>query len=245
MNISRRVLQLLTVALLAFTLSATACISNSTSEVNTNTEQTQNRGKFYDMVTDQWYTRSANDGLYPITRVRKLIYEDLMYMTQSELRLMRNEIYARHGYIFSSADLREHFGRQSWYYPTSKNVTLNSVEQYNVNFIKQYEDGVKQVAQAQSKFFDEVTCRWYTSQPNDGLFPITRVRKLIYEDIMYLSPQELRIMRNEIYARHGYIFSSDDLRQYFGRQSWYHPTTKNVTLSSIEQYNANFIKQYE
>jgi|GEM_PF-3497730 hypothetical protein len=38
--------------------------------------------------------------------------------------------------------------------------------------------------------------------------------------------KELRILRNEIYARHGRIFDSKDLRDFFGTCGWYHPTTK-------------------
>ena len=34
---------------------------------------------------------------------------------------------------------------------------------------------------------------------------------------------ELEIMRNEIYARHGWVFNRRDLQDYFGRQSWYQP----------------------
>lgn len=38
--------------------------------------------------------------------------------------------------------------------------------------------------------------------------------------------KELRILRNEIYARHGRIFESKDLKDHFGRCDWYHPTKK-------------------
>lgn len=82
------------------------------------------------------------------------------------------------------------------------------------------------------------------SQPA-GLYPFTSQRKVTYDDIAYLSSSELRIMRNEIYARHGYIFKSKDLRNYFLSQGWYEPMTYDVVLSTIEQYNVNFIRQYE
>lgn len=79
----------------------------------------------------------------------------------------------------------------------------------------------------------------------DGYYHITGSRKLTYNDIQGLSTSELRIMRNEIYARHGYIFQDDMLRNYFSQKEWYAPKTKNVSLSSIEQYNVLFIKGYE
>lgn len=86
-----------------------------------------------------------------------------------------------------------------------------------------------------------------TSHLPAGVYPFTSQRKVTYDDIAHLSARELRIMRNEIYARHGYIFNSKDLRNYFLNQGWYVPVSTDVEqeLSAIERYNVNFIKQYE
>jgi hypothetical protein len=78
-----------------------------------------------------------------------------------------------------------------------------------------------------------------------GRYPYTSQRKVVINDVAFMSNADLRIMRNEIYARHGYIFKSKDLRNYFLSQGWYEPMTYDVVLSTIEQYNVNFIKQYE
>ena len=58
-----------------------------------------------------------------------------------ELRLMRNEILARHGYRFSSPDLREWFEELDWYKPVddNKSIKLNIIEQTNVQLIKSEE----------------------------------------------------------------------------------------------------------
>ena len=45
-------------------------------------------------------------------------YDDLQDKTTAELRLLRNEIPARHGYIFKSQDLKEYFSKQQWYAPS-------------------------------------------------------------------------------------------------------------------------------
>lgn len=97
--------------------------------------------RLYDPVTEQWFECSADDGLYPLTRLRLLQPVDIEGMTRDELRLMRNEIYARHGYIFSSRDLQEHFLAQPWYSPRSRDVEaeLSEIERRNVLFIKKYE----------------------------------------------------------------------------------------------------------
>ncbi|MDO8734549.1 MAG: YARHG domain-containing protein, partial [Elusimicrobiota bacterium] len=44
-------------------------------------------------------------------------YSDLKNMTRDDLRNLRNEIYARHGYIFKSEDLSVYFRSKEWYIP--------------------------------------------------------------------------------------------------------------------------------
>lgn len=74
-----------------------------------------------------------------------------------------------------------------------------------------------------------------------------RERKMTYDDVKDKSAEELRLMRNYIFARRGYIFESEDLKEYFERFSWYVPLYYDVTprLSDIEKYNVNFIKEWE
>jgi hypothetical protein len=43
------------------------------------------------------------------------------------------------------------------------------------------------------------------------------------------SLQNLKIMRNEIYARHGYKFKTKDMADYFGALDWYVPQYDDVT----------------
>lgn len=74
-----------------------------------------------------------------------------------------------------------------------------------------------------------------------------REREMTYDDVEGKSAEELRLMRNYIFARRGYIFESDDLKEYFEQFSWYVPLYYDVTprLSDIEKYNVNFIKEWE
>ena len=53
---------------------------------------------------------------------------------------------------------------------------------------------------------------------------------------------------NEIYARHGYIFKSKELQEFFEERSWYNPVTNDMSqidneLNDIEKYNISFLKQ--
>lgn len=76
-------------------------------------------------------------------------------------------------------------------------------------------------------------------------FAYLSTQRLDYEDLARYASDELRILRNAIYAMHGYTFNSSDLAEYFGNFYDYTPTTKNVSLSDIEQYNVNLIKSLE
>ena len=54
-----------------------------------------------------------------------------------------------------------------------------------------------------------------------------------------LDKEELRLLRNTIYAKHGRIFQSDDLRTHFQQFSWYNPRSNNVDGSLSENDKAN------
>ncbi len=54
-------------------------------------------------------------------------------------------------------------------------------------------------------------------------------------------------MRNEIFARHGYKFKTEEMRNYFMYEKWYVPRYDNVDdmLSDVEKKNIELIKRYE
>ena len=80
-----------------------------------------------------------------------------------------------------------------------------------------------------------------------GIYPEASKRLLKVSDIEGLTSWDLKIMRNEIYARHGYIFKTQEMIQYFNNENWYYPRFNNVEhkLSAIEKKNIKFIKSYE
>ena len=81
---------------------------------------------------------------------------------------------------------------------------------------------------------------------NGFIFPDSDIRKLTSADLTYLSKEQLKIARNEIYARHGHIFQTKDMQAYFAKQSWYreNPYFKGK-LTDIETYNIELIKSRE
>jgi YARHG domain len=100
-----------------------------------------------------------------------------------------------------------------------------------------------------------------TAPPNTGALGSpgwrwTSTRLVTDQDLRFLSLVDLTLMRNEIYARHGWVFNRDDLRRYFEAQPWYRPkgTLANLEeanrfvsaeLSPLEKKNIQTILQYE
>ena len=80
-----------------------------------------------------------------------------------------------------------------------------------------------------------------------GRFSFASTMLLNTQTLRRYDKKTLRIMRNEIMARHGYRFQSKDLQEYFGKQSWYKPVASNnqVKLSFVEQLNVELIKYTE
>ena len=64
------------------------------------------------------------------------------------------------------------------------------------------------------------------------------------DDLMVFIIDNLDIMRNEIFARHGQIFQTARYRDYFNAQAWYKGTLNDATglLSEIERQNVEQIK---
>lgn len=80
--------------------------------------------------------RSAEDDfLLPDSATRRLTEADLSAFDKAQLRLARNEIFARKGRFFRSKDLRAYFESKPWYRPTAWVVALNRVERRNVQLL--------------------------------------------------------------------------------------------------------------
>ena len=80
-----------------------------------------------------------------------------------------------------------------------------------------------------------------------GKYQVASQRELTAADLQVKSSAELKIMRNEIFARYGYIFKTKDMKEYFGSQPWYRPSAADVTrkLTALEKKNVELIKKAE
>ena len=96
---------------------------------------------FYDRVS---LIRNNLDGKYTYASNYFLDEDDLYNFPENGLKIMRNEIFARYGYIFKEGgEMKDYFKDQRWYTPKYKNVDskITKLEKFNIKIIKSYEDG--------------------------------------------------------------------------------------------------------
>ena len=80
------------------------------------------------------------------------------------------------------------------------------------------------------------------------VLPFSNTRLLTEDDLLHLSNEELRIARNEIFARHGRRFVDTALQAHFDAMDWYTPLLtmgEEPVLSDLELANATFIQVFE
>lgn len=92
---------------------------------------------------------------------------------------------------------------------------------------------------------DETVTSW--DSPDGYILPNSSTDTLTEEMLINLSAQQLTYARNEIYARHGRVFTSTELQNYFSGKTWYqqNPNFEDSELSDIESTNASFILDYQ
>ncbi|MCM3117557.1 YARHG domain-containing protein [Neobacillus sp. MER 74] len=100
-----------------------------------------------DQVSHETEQESSNppssEYILPASDKKVLGEADVANLTKGQLRIARNEIYARHGYVFQSEDLQTYFSSKSWYQQEPDfDGSLNEVEKENINFIKEREDSL-------------------------------------------------------------------------------------------------------
>ena len=92
------------------------------------------------------YKDSSKDGDYILegSDSRYITEKEVENLSEAERRLAKNEIYARHGRMFDSADLQDYFESKSWYKGTVKpsdfdESVLNKYEKANIDLISSME----------------------------------------------------------------------------------------------------------
>ena len=152
----------------------------------------------------------------------KLTEDKLTGLSILELRILREEFYARHGKKFDAPGIRDYFNWRDWY-KVAKNqqaIRLNAIEQQNVDLLAAYE----------AKLREKLATEMVADETLGAMFA-----------------EDLRVLRNEVYARHGRIFKDPELQKYFAAQAWYKPNPdfKDDQLNEIEAKNLTKIREAE
>ncbi len=147
----------------------------------------------------------------------------LQGLSLNELRLLRNEIYARHGRQFQAPWLSQYFFSQPWYAPDEnfKDEELSGFDKQNVETIVSFENQIH----------DDLGRKAITRTLLDGLFV-----------------EDAAKMRQEIYARRGKVFTKEPwFQSYFSSFAWYkaNPAFTDAQLSEVEKRNIATIAAYE
>lgn len=193
-------------------------------------------------------TTTATDDtfIFPDSDSRKLTKEEALRLSTRDAKLAKNEIYARRHRRFNDKAIQEYFNKKSWYSGTIApsdfdEDVFNEYEKANVELLKKAENGTLTAS----------TSSGTSSANDDFVIPYSSEVELTAADLSGLSKSELRIARNEIYARHHRKFDSADLQTYFNSKSWYSGTIESsdfvdsAYLSDIEKKNIDLIKKYE
>ncbi|MGI8732949.1 MAG: YARHG domain-containing protein [Pyrinomonadaceae bacterium] len=152
----------------------------------------------------------------------KLITEHMLKgLSLHELRLLRNEIYARHGRSFRAPWLQQYFWSQPWY-EQKEDFTdehVSGTDKLNVETIVKYEN----------RMHDELGKKLITRALLAGLFS-----------------EDVEKMRHEIYARRGKIFKEPWLQSYFSSFDWYNPNPEfnDSMLTAVEKQNLATLVAY-
>ena len=186
---------------------------------------------------------------------------ELWQYSNAELALARNEIYARHGYMFGFKNMRDWFTEKSWYTPRLshsefKDTLFNDVERANIRLLSEYRD---------SRNRGEVDPYYgYGAEDLDDyqIFPDSSYRYLSDDEFKSISQSSdsMAFAINEIYARNGRMFDEVDRdesqitkwNEYFRSFTWYSPTIPDSRwgnwtdpkLNEFEQYNLEYLEYW-
>jgi hypothetical protein len=161
-------------------------------------------------------------------RTKALTPSELGSHSAIEWMIMRAEIEAIHGKPFPNQPwLQSFFAERYWYHPDPKYKpsVLTEIDRKNLATIATAQKEQRKVALA----------------PGDmALFQETPITAGLLRG---LSLQELRVLRNEVYARRGKRFRTEWLQDLFEEEEWYHPRKDfdEPTLSRIEKQNVETI----
>lgn len=97
-------------------------------------------GEFEEWIGKEFV--SATELIYTINASNTLLKkEDIENLKKGDITIIRNTIYARHGYSFKNRPLRIFFDAQDWYIPVHVNIKsdFTTIEKENIKLLLKFE----------------------------------------------------------------------------------------------------------
>lgn len=201
-------------------------------------EKEDNENSLVDSKKEEKNQYFQGNYVIPSSADEKITFKTLNQYTAEELYIARNEMLARHGYIFTKyPKLQKYFESKSWYNPNpSYSGQLTSkLETDNYACIRAIE-------------FLKASCKENPEIYSEYVFPNSDTVKITEEEVSRLNNWEIEVAKNEIYARYGLGFSTKELLDHFQNKSWFtiNPSVGNdVELNNIEHQNVATILNEE
>ena len=177
------------------------------------------RGRYLDSKTDTWILEDRCDTCIILDNI-----ETVIKCTSCPEGAVENQM----AIVVHKGDYTVHIRDDATEYPNDFDIILNSIK---------LKDVIKQIDYNNEDLFKSFR-----------KYDIVSQRKVFDSQLQNYSLKELRLMRNEIFAAYGYIFNSDDLKNYFESKKWYNPTIYNINeieLTDIELDNIDTLLKLE
>lgn len=146
------------------------------------------------------------------------------------MQYQKRKAYSKPSWEFSTSDQREEEERAT---EAKTEATTEAASERTTS----------DVAQTTEKATEKTTAASTQSTPESTsssfVLPYSNTTYLSDTEVTELTKEELRIARNEIFARYGRKFNDKGLQQYFDNQTWYQATIEP------DQFSESILNEYE
>lgn len=141
-------------------------------------------------------------------------------------------------------------------WPEKEFKLLKKTFEYNANLMLPTESSyvdwsdhkmIKRVDTAEDGKIDTLEANPFYRSASDQIFKLNASTSVLKEeDVKNLRKLDLQIIKNTIFARHGYAFKKQTFRNFFDPVEWYVPVKNNVDndLTTIENKNIKLLDRF-
>ena len=207
--------------------------------------------KLVDSFTMDHTWNQAMQGVYKYSENKNGIfirYSNTSNSSGTSVFGVNNEKLQLKGTVFGNNDTKPDDADGDGIYEILSNSTsvVAANKKDNTKWYKIYEDG-RTPTEVNSTGGGKATSS--TKASDDYIFKDSDKRYLMEDDLVKLSKDQLGLARNEIFARHGYVFTTDEYKKYFSSKSWYVPNPNydgsDSTLNEYEIANYKVLQTWE